>query len=127
MEAVTFVMTFAAIPYIVSACILVVLIRRSHTLKQLIWISMAAPILMGILMVTFFAAIDPPELRGVSRLMQLSSVFPISAIVGYCYVALAWIGFAIGVKWGLVGGEAPNACSRTKCPLRAHFVADAGR
>jgi len=107
LEAVTFLMAFAAIPYVVCAIILVVLVRRSHSLRQLMWISIAAPLLMGICMCVFFVAIDPPELRSISRLLQLTSVIPLSGVIGYCYVAIAWVGFVLGIKLGMVTSEMP--------------------
>lgn len=119
MEAVTFVMSFAVIPYVVCAIVLAVLIRRSRTLKQLLWLSISAPILMGAFMVVFLVIIDPPELRSISRLSQLTSTFPLSAIVAYCYVALAWVGFAVGAKYGLVSGAAPpNKALKGDAPKR---------
>ena len=107
MDGITFLMAFAAIPYVMCAILLVVLVRRSHTFKQLIWISVAAPLLMGICMYVFFVAIDPPELRGISRSVQLTSIIPLSTIVGFCYVAIVWVGFAFGMKFGFISSAMP--------------------
>ena len=102
MEAITFLMAFAAIPYAVCAIVLAILIRRSGTIKQMMWLSIFAPILMGVFVFVFIAAIDPSGVQNVSRLFQLISIIPISAIFAYGYVAVAWIGFAFGTKFGLI-------------------------
>lgn len=107
MGGVTFLMAFAAIPYVVCATVLVVLIRRSRTIKQMMWLTIFAPILMGVFVFAFIVAIDPSGVRSVSRLFQLTSIIPISAIFAYCYVALAWLGFAFGTKFGLISSTTP--------------------
>ena len=113
MKGVTFLMAFAAIPYVVCATVLVVLIRRSRTIKQMMWLTIFAPILMGVFVFAFIVAIDPYGVRSVSRLFQLTSIIPISALFAYCYVALAWLGFALGTKIGLISSTtAPNEALR---------------
>lgn len=101
-EGVTFLMAFAAVPYAVCAVLLAALIWHSRTHKQLILLSMSAPLFMGVCMYVFFVAIDPPELRDASRLVQLMSIIPLSAVVAYCYIAFAWLGFLAFKKLGLV-------------------------
>ena len=93
---------FVAIPYLICACILVPLIRAADTSRKLLSLSLAAPWLMGMVMLIFVAVIDPPELRSAHRLIQLADVIPTSAIVGYCYVALAWLAFFAAQKLSLI-------------------------
>lgn len=105
-------MAYAAIPYAACAVLLAILLWRSHTQKQLIWLSISAPLFMGVCMYVFFVVIDPSELWSAKRLVQLLSIIPLSAVVAYCYVALAWIGFLAFKKFGLVN----RAIQPTKAP-----------
>ena len=103
LEGVTFVMTFAVIPYLVCASILALPIRLVSTERRLLLLSLAAPWLMSLLLVLFLGAIDPPELRSAGRIVDLAGVAPISILVSYGYVGLAWLCFSAAKRVRLVG------------------------
>jgi hypothetical protein len=55
-----------------------------------------APVLMSFLELVFMIIIDPPELRSLSRVLQLfGSVVPLTAIVSFVFVSLSWGFFAV--------------------------------
>ena len=102
LEGLTWIMTFAALPYLVCAFVLAVLVRFASTDRQLFLLSIAAPWFMGLIMLSFLAAIDPPELRSASRLVELAHVIPLAALVGYCYVGVVWLGLYVARRHRLV-------------------------
>jgi hypothetical protein len=111
LEPVSFMMSFAAAPYALSAAALTLLIRRARSTKQLVLISLIAPLIMWVLQGAFLAAIDPPELRSASRLVQLFGPELIAVVIPWAaaFVLLAWLGYALGRRLQLIrSAEQPN-------------------
>ncbi len=102
-DGIYFLWQFAAIPYIISALVLAVLLMCVRSLRHIAVLSMCAPLLMSVAELVFLGAIDPPELHGVGRTLQLlASTMPMALIVGYVFVGITWGLFALARKIGLV-------------------------
>ncbi len=103
LDAIYFLWQFAAIPYIVSAIVLAVLLARAQSLSQMTVLTMCAPLLMCVAEWIFFVAIDPPELRGIGRTLQLFlSTTPITLTVAYVFVGITWSLFALCRRIGFI-------------------------
>jgi hypothetical protein len=108
LDGIYFIWQFAAIPYFISAGVLVLLICFARTRSQLAVISLCAPVLMSAFEWAFLVAIDPPELRSFHRVLQLASVVPMAVAVAFVFVALSWAAFAALRKFGWVASEPRN-------------------
>jgi len=103
LDGIYFIWQFAAIPYFITAGVLAaLLICCTRTLAQIAVISLCAPVLMSAFELAFLVAIDPPELRGFGRVLQLSSVVPMTIGVAFVFVALSWAAYAAARKLGWV-------------------------
>lgn len=108
LDGVYFLWEFAAIPYFITAGLLALLIYYARTLSQIKVISVCAPVLMSACELAFLVAIDPPELRSFHRVLQLSSVVPMTIGVAFVFVALSWAAFAVIRKLGWLTGTLPR-------------------
>lgn len=108
LDGVFFLWQVAAIPYFITAGVLALLICFSRTLLQLAVTSLCAPVLMSLCEWAFLVAIDPPELRSFHRILQLSSVVPMTIAVAFVFVALSWAAFAGLRKLGWLAPAPPN-------------------
>lgn len=108
LDRVFFLWQFATIPYFITAALLVLLILCARNLSQIKVISLCAPVLMGVFELAFLVAIDPPELRSFDRVLQLSSVVPMTIGVAFVFVALSWAAFWVTRKLGWLTGTSPR-------------------
>jgi hypothetical protein len=102
LSGIYFLGQFAAIPYVVTVAVLALAIWRARTLGRIVLLSVLAPLLMGALEWVFSVAIDPPELRSLDRVFQLSSVAPMTIAVSFLFVAIAWGFLLLGRRLGWV-------------------------
>jgi hypothetical protein len=108
LDGVFFLWQFAAIPYFITAGVLALLILYARNLSQIKVISLCAPVLMSVFELAFLVAIDPPELRSFDRILQLSSVVPMTVGVAFVFVALSWVTFLVSRRLGWVTDTSPR-------------------
>jgi hypothetical protein len=96
LDGIYFIWQFAKIPYIATVVVLALFIWWAKTHSRMLLLTFLAPVLMSFLELVFMIIIDPPELRSLSRVLQLfGSVVPLTAIVSFVFVSLSWGFFAV--------------------------------
>jgi hypothetical protein len=108
LDGVFFLWQFAAIPYCITAGVLTLLTLCARNLSQIKVISLCALVLMSAFELALLVGIDPPELRSFDRVLQLSSVVPMTIGVALVFVALSWAAFVVSRKLGWVTGTSPR-------------------
>jgi hypothetical protein len=102
LDGIYFLWQFAKIPYVATAVLLALFIWRAKTFSRMLMLSILAPFLMSALEAIFVVAIDPPELRSIARVLQIiGSVVPLTIIVSFVFIALAWSFLALArqLRW----------------------------
>jgi hypothetical protein len=99
LDRIYFLWQFANIPYVATVALLALPVWRARTFSRVLMLSMLAPLLMSALELIFMIAIDPPELRSMTRVLQLCSVVPLTIAVSSVFVALSWGVFALARKF----------------------------
>lgn len=105
LEGMLFLLGVAAVPYAVTAAVLAVLIRRSASLRGLVWLSVLAPLLFGIALAGFIEVVGRVPEMNLSlseELNQIASVIVVGAVYSVPFIAAAWGIWGVLKRLGIV-------------------------
>jgi hypothetical protein len=103
-----FALAIGGVPYLPTVVVLVVLIAKSSSLKELIRLSAIAPVAYGLLLAVFIDFVGGiPEIRIsiAERLKQILSMATVGGLFAFGYVSVAWLLWSLCRKNGWVKDE----------------------